>query len=146
MGTDLFVLNNHNYILMVDYYSSFPIIRRLSSTRSSCVIDSIKSVMSEYGIPAILVWRNRGFPTLGHKPFAGPTVYSKTALFSILASHARLTDLGLDRCNFPYPPPHEYSYSPLLAGCFTNFRPIRAKRWHPPPLRMRPSVRIPQFQ
>ena len=72
---------------------------------------------------------------------------------ALFPRHARFTALGLDCCNFPCPPTHEYSYSPLVAGFLTNFRPTRAKRWCPPPLRMRGelhhfhlTVKIHQFQ
>ena len=32
--------------------------------------------------------------------------------------HARFPALEPDCCNFPCPPTHEYSYSPLVAGTF----------------------------
>jgi len=35
LGTDIFYWNNSHYLLLIDYYSKLPIIRKLSFTRSS---------------------------------------------------------------------------------------------------------------
>ena len=51
VGTDLFHLNGHNYILIVDYYSRYPEVIKLNSTTSCSVIKALKSVFSRHGIP-----------------------------------------------------------------------------------------------
>ncbi len=51
IGTDLFHWNGQDYLILVDYYSSFPWIRALSRTTSSEVICHLKNIFSEYGIP-----------------------------------------------------------------------------------------------
>ena len=51
VGTDLFHLNGHNYILIVDYYSRYPEVIKLNSTTSGSVIKALKSVFSQHGIP-----------------------------------------------------------------------------------------------
>ena len=83
-----------------------------------------------------LLWRNWGFPTLGYMPL---TLFRQRCLRSFLDTLD--LPLGLDCCNFPSSHVHEYSYSPLVAGFHTNFQPIRAKRWRPPPTRMRGEPR-----
>lgn len=51
VGADLFTLNNSKYILLVDYYSRFVEIAKLTPTRSEDVIVHLKSIFSGYGIP-----------------------------------------------------------------------------------------------
>jgi hypothetical protein len=58
LGTDLFHLNGHNYLLVADYYSKFPIVKKMTTT-SSAVVVHMKSIFSEFGIPAKLISDNR---------------------------------------------------------------------------------------
>ena len=51
VGTDLFELKGHTYLLLVDYLSRFPEIVKLSDTTSKEVISHIKSIFARYGIP-----------------------------------------------------------------------------------------------
>ena len=44
VGTDLFQFDNHNYVIVVDYYSRYFEIARLENTKASCVISHIKSI------------------------------------------------------------------------------------------------------
>ena len=55
LGTDIFMWNNENHLILVDYYSSFPIARRLKNITAESTINTIKSVMSEYGVPEKLI-------------------------------------------------------------------------------------------
>lgn len=54
VGTDLFELNKHNYVLVVDYFSRFPEVVKLTSTTSANVISALKSVFSRHGIPEVV--------------------------------------------------------------------------------------------
>ena len=54
VGTDLFELNKDNYVLVVDYFSRFPEVVKLTSTTSANVISALKSVFSRHGIPEIV--------------------------------------------------------------------------------------------
>ena len=54
VGTDLFELSGEHYLLVVDYFSRFPEIARLTSTTSAAVITSLKSIFARHGIPQIL--------------------------------------------------------------------------------------------
>ena len=58
VGSDLFHWNNVDYILVVDYFSSFPIIRKLRSTTSTSIINSLRSIFAEYGLPETFISDN----------------------------------------------------------------------------------------
>lgn len=60
IATDIFTLHGEDYLLVVDYYSKFPIIRRLPTGRSTSqnVITFLKQIFSEHGIPSKLVSDN----------------------------------------------------------------------------------------
>ena len=55
LGTDMFYWSNSHYLLLVDYYSKFPIIRKLSSITSSSVITQMKGIFDEHGIAEALI-------------------------------------------------------------------------------------------
>ena len=57
-ATDLFVWNNTNYVLVVDFYSNYFEIAQLASTKSSTVIQHIKSIFARHGIPEIVISEN----------------------------------------------------------------------------------------
>ena len=58
VNTDLFEFKGQQYLLLSDTYSKFPIIRRLSSTTSRAVINQMKSIFAEHGIPERIVSDN----------------------------------------------------------------------------------------
>ena len=58
VGADLFQLNGHQYLLLVDYYSGFIEVSMLHNTRSSQIITHCKSHFSRYGIPNLLITDN----------------------------------------------------------------------------------------
>ena len=58
VGTDLFVWDNATYLLVVDYYSRFIEIAKLSRTTSQGVIDHLKSIFARHGIPQVVVSDN----------------------------------------------------------------------------------------
>ena len=53
-----FVLRGVNYLIIVDYFSRFPEVIRLSSTTASAVIQALKSVFSRHGIPETVISDN----------------------------------------------------------------------------------------
>ena len=57
-ATDLLVWNNTNYVLVVDFYSNYFEIAQLASTKSSTVIQHIKSIFARHGIPEIVISEN----------------------------------------------------------------------------------------
>ena len=58
LGADLFHLDNDTYLLLADYGSKFPIVRKLPNTTSKSVINNLKVIFSEQGIPEILISDN----------------------------------------------------------------------------------------
>ena len=58
VGTDLFMWKQKTYLLVVDYYSRFIEIARLSSLTSDEVITHLKSIFARHGIPQYVVSDN----------------------------------------------------------------------------------------
>ena len=55
LASDIFHLNNMDYLLIVDYYSRFPVLRKLCSLTSKTVIRHFKEVFAEFGIPKTII-------------------------------------------------------------------------------------------
>ena len=58
VGTDIFHWRGVNYLLVIDYYSNYPEIAKLSSISSSDVILHMKSIFARHGIPSVVVSDN----------------------------------------------------------------------------------------
>ena len=58
VATDLFVWNNTNYVLVVDYYSNYFEIAQLANTRSTTAIQHIKLIFARHGIPEMIISDN----------------------------------------------------------------------------------------
>ena len=58
LATDLFHWNDTEYMLIADLYSKFPIIRKLTNMSSSTVINHLKGIFDEHGIPERLISDN----------------------------------------------------------------------------------------
>ena len=55
VATDLFEIKNSKYLLMVHYYSRFPILCKLGSTTSKVLFQEMKAVFVELGVPNMIV-------------------------------------------------------------------------------------------
>ena len=55
VATDLFETKNSNYLLIVEYYSRFPVLCKLGSTISRVLVQEMKAVFAELGPPNIIV-------------------------------------------------------------------------------------------
>ena len=55
VGTDLFYLDGITYLLIGDYYSKFPVVRKLKNTSTRIVIEHLKQIFSEQGVPSKLI-------------------------------------------------------------------------------------------
>ncbi|KAK3731887.1 hypothetical protein QZH41_008989 [Actinostola sp. cb2023] len=53
LGSDLFFWNNSSYLLVCDYFSKFPIVRKLVNIQSNTVIAHLKAIFEEHGIPTL---------------------------------------------------------------------------------------------
>jgi transposase InsO family protein len=51
IGADLFQLKDSTYLVVVDYYSRYMEIQKLTSTTSAGVISALKGIFSRHGIP-----------------------------------------------------------------------------------------------
>nr|XP_006817101.1 PREDICTED: uncharacterized protein K02A2.6-like [Saccoglossus kowalevskii] len=51
VATDLFMLDNTNYLVVADYYSKLFEVIKLGNTRSSTVVNHTTSILSRHGIP-----------------------------------------------------------------------------------------------
>ena len=58
VGTDLFEWKKNDYLLVVDYYSKFIEVAKLSSTTATHVISHLKSIFARHGIPATVMSDN----------------------------------------------------------------------------------------
>ena len=55
VATDLFEIKNSKYLLIVDYYSRFPVLYKLVNTTSRVLIQEMKAVFNELGVPSVIV-------------------------------------------------------------------------------------------
>ena len=55
VATDLFETKTSKYLLIVDYYSRFPVLHKLGSTTSRVLVQEMKAVFTELGVPNIIV-------------------------------------------------------------------------------------------
>ena len=51
VGTDIFTIHNDNYLIISDYYSRYPFIKKLPSLNASATIRATKECFSLLGIP-----------------------------------------------------------------------------------------------
>ncbi|KAG1670042.1 hypothetical protein GQR58_017161 [Nymphon striatum] len=59
LGMDLFELNQQKYLIVADYYSKYPIVRKLPVTApSNTIISILKELFAEHGIPNKVVSDN----------------------------------------------------------------------------------------
>ena len=71
LGIDNFELNGKLYLILVDYLSKFPVIRKVSSTSAKETISVLRQVFSEYGIPNKLICdRGTNFTSKDMREFA----------------------------------------------------------------------------
>ena len=59
VGTDLFHFNGSEYLIIADYYSKFPVVRKMPNQfTSGVIIGATKQIFSEYGIPRRVISDN----------------------------------------------------------------------------------------
>ena len=55
LGTDIFEFKGNKYLMTVDYYSRFPVIRLLSDITADTICNHFTSVLAEYGLPSVII-------------------------------------------------------------------------------------------
>ena len=68
LGIDFFEFQSTTYLLIADYYSRFPVIRKVRSTNANATTETLKQVFSEYGVPQTVMTDNG--PPFSSKEFA----------------------------------------------------------------------------
>ena len=54
VGSDLFSWGGNNYLIVVDYYSNFPEVAKLSVPNTSNIVTQLKSMFARHGVPKVL--------------------------------------------------------------------------------------------
>ena len=58
VSADLFKVNNFWYIVIADYYSKFSFVKKLNNLIATTVVNVVRSIFSEQGIPETLICDN----------------------------------------------------------------------------------------
>ena len=58
LSTDLFYWEQSTYLLVVDNYSKFPVVKKMTTTTSKAVILLMKSIFDEHGLPVKVISDN----------------------------------------------------------------------------------------
>ena len=51
-GSDIFEYRSHHYLLVADYFSKFPVVKKLTNQTAGHLISILQTIFSEYGVPA----------------------------------------------------------------------------------------------
>ena len=70
VAADIFCYKGRDYLLVVDYFSKYPEVARLTSKNSEAVILAMKDMFARHGIPERLIADNMPFNSLKFKNFA----------------------------------------------------------------------------
>ena len=70
LGIDYFTLLNQDNLLIVDYFSKYPVVSQVSSKMAGATIKVMQSVFSRHGIPNTIVADNMPFNSTEFKDFA----------------------------------------------------------------------------
>nr|XP_022902167.1 uncharacterized protein K02A2.6-like [Onthophagus taurus] len=69
VGMDLFQFKNHDYLLVIDYYSKWIEVKELENKTAGNVINRLKQIFSVHGIPEIIISDNMPFSSYNFKKF-----------------------------------------------------------------------------
>ena len=58
IATDLFVFQDKTYILIIDLFSHFPVVRQLHGESKKVVLNALKDIFSNFGIPESIISNN----------------------------------------------------------------------------------------
>ena len=84
IASDLFELEGNHYLVVVDYFSRYPEVIRMTSTTSAAVITALKSIFSRHGIPEIV--RSDNGPQYASREF---TAFAASYGFQLVTSSPR---------------------------------------------------------
>ena len=52
---DLFIFQDKTYMIIMDLFSTFPVVRQLCGESTKLVLDALKDVFSDFGIPETII-------------------------------------------------------------------------------------------
>ena len=55
LGTDISEFKGNKYLMIVNYYSRFPVIRLLGDITADTIYNHFTSVLAEYGLPSVII-------------------------------------------------------------------------------------------
>ena len=58
LGTDLFTIDGKDFLIISDYYSRYPIIKKLTSTTAASIVSATKEALSLLGVPREIISDN----------------------------------------------------------------------------------------
>ena len=58
VATDLLVFNDKTYILVIDLFSRFPVARQLHGESMKLVLNALKAIFSDFGMPETIISDN----------------------------------------------------------------------------------------
>ena len=127
VGTDLFEWDKHMYVLIVDYYSRFIEIARLSGESAPEVINKTKSIFARHGIPETVISDNGPqFTSEAYETFAKQYEFEHKTSSPYYpqsngeAERAVKTIKGLlKKCDDPYLALLAYRTTPVLGGKYS---------------------------
>ena len=70
---DLFIFNNKTYILLIDLFSCFPVVRQLAGENTKTVLKAMQNIFADFGIPEVIIsdngpcYKSQGFLTVSVK-------------------------------------------------------------------------------
>jgi hypothetical protein len=70
IGVDIFTCNRRDYLLVVDYFSKFPLVVALPDKSASSVVNILKSLYAIYGVPMVVFGDNQPFHSRADQSFA----------------------------------------------------------------------------
>lgn len=70
VATDIMHFQNNSYLVVVDYFSRYIELAKLSSLSSACVIEHLKSIFARHGIPEVVRSDNNPFNSAEFHRFA----------------------------------------------------------------------------
>ena len=110
VSTDLFCLDGEDYLLIVDSYSHYIEIAKLSTTSSKAIVECTKSVFARHGIPTTVKSDNGPqFTAAEYKEFSksmsqlAHIIHRRMALLKISLHHQTITEESDSRQKRPLP-------------------------------------------
>ena len=67
LGSDLFYFRRQDFLVLVDYFSKFPVVRKLPNSTTEAVKKELHAIFLEFGIPFVL--RSDNGPCLSFRRF-----------------------------------------------------------------------------